>query len=153
MSPVPASAASTTAARRANAPWAVPTGAHNPGDWRIQAACRNAPSSLFFSPEGERGHDRARREADAKRICHDCPVIGPCREYALDVAEPYGTWGGLAENDRRRHTRALQHQILLPSHSRAADNDEHTSESAIPASPPCHGNPAPQRQPRAAGTP
>ncbi|QSE86978.1 WhiB family transcriptional regulator (plasmid) [Rhodococcus koreensis] len=78
------------------------------GDWRILGSCRNASSSLFFSPEGERGRDRARREAHAKRVCQDCPVLTECREYALAVAEPYGTWGGMSENDRRRHTRCRQ---------------------------------------------
>ncbi|EKT79815.1 WhiB family transcriptional regulator [Rhodococcus opacus M213] len=32
-------------------------------------------------------------------------MLTECREYALAVAEPYGTWGGMSENDRRRHIR------------------------------------------------
>ncbi|WP_280123280.1 WhiB family transcriptional regulator [Rhodococcus sp. ZPP] len=79
-------------------------------DWRILGSCRNVESSLFFSPEGERGRDRARREAHAKRVCQDCPVLTECREYALTVAEPYGTWGGMSENDRRRHIRRRQRE-------------------------------------------
>ena len=78
------------------------------GDWRLLGSCRNVESSLFFSPEGERGRDRARREAHAKRVCQDCPVLTECREYALAAAEPYGTWGGMSENDRRRHIRRRQ---------------------------------------------
>ena len=84
-------------------------------DWRLLGSCRNVESSLFFSPEGERGRDRARREAHAKRVCQDCPVLTECREYALAVAEPYGTWGGMSENDRRRHIRRRQRE------GRAAD--------------------------------
>ncbi|TQC40153.1 WhiB family transcriptional regulator [Rhodococcus sp. WS4] len=78
------------------------------GDWRILGSCRKVESSFFFSPEGERGRDRARREAHAKRVCQDCRVLAECREYALSVAEPYGTWGGMSEADRRRHTRRRQ---------------------------------------------
>jgi len=37
--------------------------------WRILESSREVESSLFFSPEGERGRDRARREAHPKRVC------------------------------------------------------------------------------------
>ena len=30
-----------------------------------------------------------------------CPVLEPCREYALTSEEIYGVWGGLGENERR----------------------------------------------------
>lgn len=92
------------ASRREGTPRTGPPADRDRGDWRILGSCRNVESSLFFSPEGERGRDRARREARAKRVCQDCPVLTECREYALAVAEPYGTWGGMSEADRRRRT-------------------------------------------------
>lgn len=79
-----------------------------PGNWEIRAACRGVASSVFFSPDGERGIARARRESGAREICHDCPVLAQCRDHALSNGEPYGIWGGMTEADRRRHTRTLR---------------------------------------------
>lgn len=70
-------------------------------DWQRLAACRSMDNSRFFPLDGERGHARARREADAKRVCHDCPVLRQCRNYALTVHEPYGVWGGMTQSERR----------------------------------------------------
>jgi hypothetical protein len=32
-------------------------------------------------------------------------VVELCAAYAIATREPYGTWGGLSENDRREHIR------------------------------------------------
>lgn len=69
-------------------------------DWQLQGACRGADASMFFHPEGERGHERLRREQRAKALCRTCPVLVECRTHALRVGEPYGIWGGLSESDR-----------------------------------------------------
>jgi WhiB family redox-sensing transcriptional regulator len=69
-------------------------------DWQLLGACRGMASSYFFHPEGERGPARARREAKAKAICLECPVLANCRAHALSVHEPYGIWGGLSETER-----------------------------------------------------
>ncbi|MGA8332661.1 MAG: WhiB family transcriptional regulator [Mycobacterium sp.] len=68
--------------------------------WQLHARCRGLDSSVFFHPEGERGRVRWRRESRAKAMCRLCPVIEQCREYALDVGEAYGVWGGLSESER-----------------------------------------------------
>ncbi|MHA4854481.1 WhiB family transcriptional regulator [Rhodococcus sp. MSC1_016] len=78
--------------------------------WRIDAACGGGKRSVFFSPDGERGAARARREARARRICQACPVLAACRDYALAAAEPFGTWGGMTEADRRRHAQLMRRQ-------------------------------------------
>lgn len=78
------------------------------GDWREDAACRGIESSVFFSPDAERGQARAQRESRARRICADCPVLRQCRDHALVTGEPYGIWGGTTETDRRRHARRLR---------------------------------------------
>ena len=83
------------------APAAAP---HHEG-WREVAACRGVASSVFFSPDGERGQARARREANARQICEECPVLAQCRDHALTADETYGIWGGMTEADRRRHAR------------------------------------------------
>jgi hypothetical protein len=80
-------------------------------DWHMSGLCRGVEPSMFFSPDGERGHARILREARAKRICGHCPVLAQCREHALRVPEPYGIWGGLSEKDRRRHARRRRGRI------------------------------------------
>lgn len=70
-------------------------------DWQMRARCRGVDSSVFFSPEGERGRARSEREQRAKLLCRDCPVLNMCREHALAVAEPFGVWGGLSETERQ----------------------------------------------------
>lgn len=70
--------------------------------WQWQGSCMGKDSSVFFSPEAERGAKRQRREAAAKAVCASCPVIERCREHAIDVQEPYGVWGGLTEAERAK---------------------------------------------------
>ncbi|WP_371851625.1 WhiB family transcriptional regulator [Rhodococcus koreensis] len=106
-------------------PASPPAAEITPGDrdWREDAACRGIESSVFFSPDGERGQARARREERARRICEDCPVLGRCRDHALAAGEPYGIWGGMTETDRRRHAHRLrrgEHRPLTPRHARPA---------------------------------
>ncbi len=71
-------------------------------EWQLHGACRGRDSNLFFHPEGERGAVRDAREAAAKRICAQCPVIEACRRHALASREPYGVWGGMSEGERER---------------------------------------------------
>ena len=70
-------------------------------DWQRLGACRGRDSAQFFHPDGERNPSRARRTAKAKEVCHRCPVMDLCREFALQTREPFGVWGGLAEAERR----------------------------------------------------
>lgn len=69
-------------------------------EWQYDGACRDADTTMFFHPEGERGAARRRRVEAAKEICAQCPVLQQCREHALAVREPYGIWGGMSEEER-----------------------------------------------------
>lgn len=69
-------------------------------EWQYDGACRGVDPEIFFSPDAERGPRRRAREAAAKALCAVCPVIQQCRNHALTVREPYGTWGGLTINER-----------------------------------------------------
>ena len=70
--------------------------------WQPVALCRGNHSHLFFPPSTtERKDERERREVRAKSICRMCPVKSPCLEYAMEIREPYGIWGGLTEAERR----------------------------------------------------
>ena len=63
-----------------------------------QAECRGE-SRLFFAPAGERPEARAGRETQARAVCHACPALIDCRDWARDHRE-YGFWGGESEEDR-----------------------------------------------------
>nr|WP_182346145.1 WhiB family transcriptional regulator [Tomitella gaofuii] len=81
-------------------PHAIPCPLVDDWDWQQQGLCRGVDSSVFFHPDGERGHARTAREERAKQLCAQCPVLISCREHALALAEPYGIWGGLSESER-----------------------------------------------------
>jgi len=71
--------------------------------WQHRGACRGPHSTVFFPPpQFERKQERAAREARAKEICSDCPVVRDCLDYALSIREPHGVWGGLTEAERRQ---------------------------------------------------
>ena len=72
-------------------------------DWQESAACRGPLGAVFFPPTStERKREKMAREARAKEICSACPVMRSCRQYALEIREPHGVWGGLSEQERRR---------------------------------------------------
>ncbi|MEO6987114.1 MAG: WhiB family transcriptional regulator [Aquihabitans sp.] len=71
-------------------------------EWQLRAACRGPQSAVFFPPGTfERKEDKIGRELRAKDICRTCPVRRPCLDYALQIREPHGIWGGLNENERK----------------------------------------------------
>ena len=71
--------------------------------WQIRAACRGLQAAVFFPPpQFERKDDKLERESRAKDICAGCAVRQPCLEYAIDIREPHGIWGGLNEAERRQ---------------------------------------------------
>lgn len=71
-------------------------------EWQLRGRCRGLDSSLFFHPEYERGPARHAREERAKAICRGCPVLVECRRHALSVQEPYGVWGAMTADERRK---------------------------------------------------
>ena len=71
-------------------------------EWQLKAACRGPQAAVFFPPGTfERKEDKLGRELRAKDICRTCPVRRPCLDYALQIREPHGIWGGLNENERK----------------------------------------------------
>ena len=89
----------------------LPTPTLQSWNWQSRGACHGADTEVFFHPEFERGVSRARRVAEAKAYCARCPVLEQCREHALTVQEPYGTWGGLDELERRTIIRSLRRRM------------------------------------------
>ena len=77
----------------------------NRGDevWQLKAACRGPHALVFFPPSHpERKEERLARERAAKEICHPCPVLQDCRDYAIRIREANGIWGGLNEAERKQ---------------------------------------------------
>ena len=72
-------------------------------DWQAEASCRGNQAHLFFPPSTlERKDERERRETKARSICTACPVRRDCTDYAMEIREPYGIWGGYTEAERRQ---------------------------------------------------
>lgn len=63
-------------------------------DWMSDALCREIGDEPFFS-------DDAGLTKRAKKICHRCPVIAECLDYALQDMTLVGVFGGTHERDRR----------------------------------------------------
>lgn len=63
--------------------------------WQDYANCRGADADLFFP---ERGASTRK----AKSICAACEVKAECLDYAIEMGEKFGIWGGLSERERRR---------------------------------------------------
>src|SRR5258708_25217208 len=73
-----------------------------PGDahgWRSESECRKHPTHWWFAG----GH---RETIQAKGICADCPVQGPCLEFALSRTDLLGIWAGTTPNERTTMRRA-----------------------------------------------
>jgi WhiB family redox-sensing transcriptional regulator len=64
--------------------------------WRRSAACRGLDPEIFY-PSTEDDD-----VADAKAVCTACDVQQLCLEWALQVREKEGVWGGATEKERRR---------------------------------------------------
>lgn len=64
--------------------------------WRRNAACRGLDPEIFYPAVEEAD------VADAKAVCSACGVQQTCLEFALQVREKEGVWGGATEKERRR---------------------------------------------------
>ena len=77
-------------------------------DWQSEGACKNMDTSIFFYEDNERGQEKDLREKTAKAICDTCPVINECLEFALQIKEDYGIWGGTTPEERKLIRRRRQ---------------------------------------------
>jgi len=79
-------------------------------EWMGQGRCRDMDPTVFFPSDGI-------GVQAAQRICSECPVKGPCLEYALDNRVDHGVWGGTSERERRRILRRRRVTRLQASHN------------------------------------
>ena len=97
--------------------------------WQERASCQQAEAAAFFAPDSERIREREKREANAKRVCEQCPVRTACLEHALAVPEQFGIWGGMTELERqeeaRRRRGAGARPVVLPIRLGASRDRQH----------------------------
>ncbi|WP_371497640.1 WhiB family transcriptional regulator [Kitasatospora sp. NBC_00374] len=75
------------------------------------AACQGVDPDLFFAepdPDDTEADPAVAEFATrrARQICADCPVTDMCLALALRRNEPYGTFGGLDADERRKLKRS-----------------------------------------------
>jgi WhiB family redox-sensing transcriptional regulator len=68
-------------------------------DWRNKASCLDEDPELFF-PIGTTGLAVLQIE-EAKQVCRGCDVREQCLNWALEIGQDHGVWGGLSEEERR----------------------------------------------------
>jgi WhiB family transcriptional regulator, redox-sensing transcriptional regulator len=78
-------------------------------EWMSRGRCRDMDPAMFFPSDGI-------GVQAAQRICGECPVKGPCLEYALGNRVDHGVWGGASERERRRILRRRRVSTLQASH-------------------------------------
>ncbi len=81
--------------------------------WRNRSACLDEDPELFF-PVGTTGPALEQTER-AKAVCHSCPVVNECLEWALESNQDAGVWGALNEDERRTLRRQRQRRRRLAS--------------------------------------
>lgn len=64
-------------------------------EWVTRRNCAETDPNVFFPSDGA-------GVIAAQRVCRECPVKEPCREYALANNITHGVWGGTSERQRRR---------------------------------------------------
>jgi WhiB family redox-sensing transcriptional regulator len=74
-------------------------------EWQKDGSCVGMDQDIFFHPWNDTPNSRMARERKAKAICAGCPVRDKCLDWSLKVQEPYGVWGGVGEDERRKMLR------------------------------------------------
>lgn len=74
-----------------------------------QAPCTESQLDTFF-PEKEDG-DYNRRTRVAKAVCHTCPYMAECLEWAMKYEE-FGVWGGTTPEDRKTLKRSRRTSVI-----------------------------------------
>ncbi len=71
--------------------------------WRERAACQDAPTEWFFPEDPQRPN----AYNEGRKVCNICPVSDACLNYALDMEEEFGLWGGMSPYQRQRYVRLM----------------------------------------------
>jgi len=55
---------------------------------------------LFFPEDLDTTELRAAATKAAKALCHSCPIINECFEFAVETDQRHGVWGGTSADER-----------------------------------------------------
>ena len=69
-----------------------------PPAWQAHTACTPDDTDLFYPDSAE----SPAAYAAAREICAACPVRTDCLEWAMELGDPHGMWGGLTGRERQR---------------------------------------------------
>jgi WhiB family transcriptional regulator, redox-sensing transcriptional regulator len=74
-----------------------------PPSWVESALCAQVGPDVFHPDKGE-SNSTAKRicNGDPKRGIAPCPVLEPCRDWALETEQTWGVYGGLSARERRK---------------------------------------------------
>jgi WhiB family redox-sensing transcriptional regulator len=61
--------------------------------------CERVPA-LFFPEDLDTTELRAAATKAAKALCHSCPIINECFEFAVETDQRHGVWGGTSADER-----------------------------------------------------
>lgn len=61
--------------------------------------CEKYPH-LFYPEDYPDPEQRHAATKAAKALCHSCPIIEQCFEYALETNQEFGIWGGTSPAER-----------------------------------------------------
>jgi WhiB family redox-sensing transcriptional regulator len=75
----------------------------NATDWRAAGACLSADPELFFPIS--KGGVTDRQVTVALSVCAGCTVRQQCLDFAMQMAETNGIWGGTTPEERIRARR------------------------------------------------
>lgn len=88
--------------------------------WKSQALCAQVGGDSFHPDRGGRA-----AVAKAKSICLQCDVRVQCLEWALDIGDPHGVWGGLTADERRTLMRQRKVRPAEVGHCGSCGGDDH----------------------------
>ena len=96
-----------------------------PADWRTLAACRGLDPELFVPARGDSHTAR-----NAQAVCATCPVAKQCLEYAIEVGETEGIWGGLSGRQLRQERQRRAGGRKVPKPGTLLKPIEHGTDAA-----------------------
>jgi hypothetical protein len=71
----------------------LPNISWTPQQWREHAACKGQDIEIFFSSNGV-------NTGGAKKVCHGCPVMLECLQWACNSRISHGVYGGRSPRER-----------------------------------------------------
>lgn len=75
-------------------------------DWLDDAQCEGTESNVFFT-------DTVEKVQQAKSLCRICTVRKSCLDLAIRENQPYGVWGGLTPQERKRYREEMADDTLI----------------------------------------